>query len=159
MVLAKTLRAAEGWLELGLPDEALYELRGLPADAASLLPVMQLRLFALMEMREWRDAAEAACVLCAQVKDEPDFFLRAAYCLHETGMTQEAYYQLIKGPDSLQKMPVFHYNLACYLWVLGEGETARNHLERAIEMDAEFLEVARTDSDLVGMELPKSVGF
>jgi hypothetical protein len=48
-------------------------------------------------------------------------------------------------------MPVFHYNLACYLWTLGEGPRARSHLKQAISMDESFLESAREDRDLVGI--------
>ena len=50
-------------------------------------------------------------------------------------------------------MAVFHYNMACYLWTLGEQEAARGYLDKAVAMDEGFLEAARTDRDLVGMEI------
>ncbi len=154
MAVTKTLRAAAGWLELGLADEALCELESLPAEAQTLRKPLEIRLAAQMESCLWNPASETARLLCLKAEDEPEFFLRAAYCLHETGDTLAARDQLLRGPKTLFEMAVFHYNLACYLWTLGEAERARDHLGRAIRMDADFLESARGDRDLAGIDLP-----
>ncbi len=156
MVVTKTLRAAAGWLELGLADEALYELHSLPPDVLRLRPALELTLEAQMEREQWNAASETARLLCLKVEDEPEFFIRAAYCLHETGDTLAACNQLLKGPKALFEMAVFHYNLACYLWTLGEGARARSHLKQAIEMDDSYLASAREDRDLVGLDLTLS---
>jgi hypothetical protein len=156
MVVTKTLRAAAGWLELGLADEALYELHSLPPEVLRLRPALELTLAAQMEREQWNAASETARLLCLKVEDEPEFFLRAAYCLHETGDTLAACNQLLRGPKTLFEMAVFHYNLACYLWTLGEGQRARIHLKQAIEMDESYLASAREDRDLVGMDLTVS---
>ncbi|NJR42001.1 MAG: hypothetical protein HC767_04445 [Akkermansiaceae bacterium] len=153
MVVTKTIRAASGWLDLGLPDEALVELQELPIDAQGLRLPLELKLAAQMEQEEWNAASETARLLCLKAEDEPEFFLRAAYCLHETGDTLAACNQLLRGPKTLFEMAVFHYNLACYLWTLGEGPRARSHLKQAIDMDESYLESAREDRDLAGMEL------
>ena len=154
MVVTKTLRAASGWLELGLADEALYELQALPTEVQMLRGPLELKLAAQMERGQWNPASETARLLCLKADDVPEFFLRAAYCLHETGDTLAACNQLLRGPKTLFDMAIFHYNLACYLWTLGEGPRARTHLKQAIEMDRSFLESAREDRDLAGMKLP-----
>lgn len=151
MVVTNTLRAATGWLELGLADEALYELQSLPAGAQRQRAALELKLAAQMERESWNAASETARLLCLKVEDEPEFFLRAAYCLHETGDTLAACNQLLRGPKSLVEMAVFHYNLACYLWTLGEADRARSHLKQAIEMDEAYSETARGDRDLLGI--------
>ncbi len=153
MVVSKTLRAAAGWLELGLADEALAELRSLPPEDQRGRGALELKLAALMECRSWNIASETARLLCLMEKDEPEFFLRAAFCLHETGDTLAACNQLLKGPKTLLEMAVFHYNLACYLWTLGEGARARSHLKQAITMDDSFREAAQSDRDLIGISL------
>ncbi len=153
MAVTKTLRAAAGWLELGLADEALYELQALPAEVQRLRAPLELRLTAQMEREQWNAASETARLLCLKAEDEPEFFLRAAYCLHETGDTLAACNQLLRGPKTLFEMAVFHYNLACYLWTLGEGPRARSHLKQAIAMDESFIAAAREDRDLVGIGL------
>lgn len=151
MVVTQTLQAAAGWLELGLADEALFELQGLPSEIQMQREALELKLEAQMEAELWNSASETARLLCLKVEDEPEFFIRAAYCLHETGDTLAACNQLLRGPKALFEMAVFHYNLACYLWTLGEGPRARGHLKQAIEMDQSFLESARQDRDLLGI--------
>lgn len=151
MVVTKTLRAAAGWLELGLADEALFELQSLPFEHQTGRDALEVKLTAQMDCQSWNGASETARLLCLKAADEPEFFLRAAYCLHETGDTLAACNQLLRGPKTLFEMAIFHYNLACYLWTLGEANRARSHLKQAIEMDHSFLEAARDDRDLAGI--------
>lgn len=151
MVVERTLCAAVGWLELGLADEALYELETLPQKHQTERATLEVKLAAQMTHCTWNAASETARMLCLQAADEPEFFLRAAFCLHETGDTLAARNQLLQGPKTLFEMPVFHYNLACYLWTLGEAKRARNHLKQAIAMDESFIEAAKEDRDLIGI--------
>ena len=68
-----------------------------------------------------------------------------------TGDTLAARNQLLRGPKTLLAMPHFHYNIACYLWTLGEHARARTHLSQAIAMDESYRESALTDRDLTGI--------
>lgn len=154
MSVAETLQAASGWLELGIADEALAELERLPPAERRQRPALELQLTAQMLGRAWNPAADTARLLCIQAADEPVFFLRAAFCLHETGDTLAACNWLLRGPKTLLEMAVFHYNLACYLSVLGEAERARRHLRQAITMDESLRETARSDHDLAGLGPP-----
>lgn len=151
MGIIKTLNAATGWLELGIADEALFELESLPHDVRNQREVLELKLSAQMINQSWNSAADTARLLCIKVADEPVFFLRAAFCLHETGDTLAACNWLLRGPKTLFEMAIFHYNLACYLWTLGEANRARSHLQQAITMDESFLKAAREDRDLIGI--------
>lgn len=151
MGVKRTLEAATGWLELGLADEALAELAALPSEIRSRRDALELKLSAQMECQSWNGASETARLLCLKVTDEPSFFLQAAFCLHETGDTHAACNWLLRGPKTLFEMAIFHYNLACYLWTLGEEKRARSHLKKAIKMDRSFLKAAREDSDLIGI--------
>ena len=151
MGVAKTLRAAVGWVELGLADEALFELQTLPFEVQGERDALEIKLMAQMECQSWNPASETARLLCLKASNEPEFFLRAAFCLHETGDTHAACQQLLRGPKTLFEMAIFHYNLACYLWTLGEAGRARAHLLTAVTMDETFIETARTDRDLVGI--------
>lgn len=143
--------AAAGWLELGLPEGALEELGRLPASDQNLPEALELKLQAQMDSKAWNAAADLARVLCVRQPANARYFLHAAYCLHETGDTFAARNQLLSGPKALLDMPLFHYNLACYHWTLGEQDRARTHLSRAIAMDASYREAALTDRDLAGI--------
>lgn len=149
----QVIRAASGWLELGMPEDALNELNSLKSEDAKGAKALQLKLAAEMARENWSSASESAMRLCEIEVDEPEFFLSAAYCLHEMGLTDDAMKWLLRGPDALSEMAVYHYNLACYLWKLGEKERARNHLAQAVRMDADLMESAQHDEDLVGLEL------
>lgn len=153
MVAKQIIRAASGWLELGMPENALEELEGLPLADRDTRKALELKLAAQMSKSDWKLASETAVGLCTQGTEESEYFVSAAYCFHEMGDTEEARKWLLRGPETLTEMPVYHYNMACYLWKLGESERARNHLAKAIEMDESFMESARHDKDLAGMEL------
>jgi tetratricopeptide (TPR) repeat protein len=150
MEVLKTLRAATGWLELGLADEALFELQALPFREHTRQRVLKVKLAAQMKLETWNAASETARLLCLKEPEEAEFFLRAAYCLHETGDTRAARDWLLRGPKELFEMPEFHYNMGCYLWTLGEGDRAREHILRALDMDETLREFARGDADLKG---------
>jgi Flp pilus assembly protein TadD len=147
----QVLTRASGWLDLGLADEALAELEELTREELECREALEIKLCAQMENGAWNPASETARLLCLKVTDEPMFFIHAAFCLHETGDTLAARNWLLKGPKSLFDMAVFHYNLACYLWILGDGNGARSHLRQAIAMDESFRETALSDRDLVGI--------
>jgi hypothetical protein len=104
-----------------------------------------------MQLEHWNAAADTGRLLCLKVPDCDEFFLQAAYCLHETGDTLAARDWLLRGPKSLIKVPLFHYNLACYLAVLGEQKRARAHLRRAFSLDRSLREAARKDADLASL--------
>ena len=154
MEVATTLTAATGWLDLGLADEALMEIRSLPAKASNQQEVLELKLHAEMECGFWNAAADTSRLLCARNPKDAGYFIHAAFCLHETGDTLAACNWLLQGPKSLIKIAIFHYNLACYLCVLGKKSRAASHLQKAIKMDATFEEMALGDKDLKGLRLP-----
>lgn len=153
MCVDRTLKAASGWLELGLADEALFELQSIPGDSQGTRSVLEVKLAAQMAAEQWNPASDTARVLCLKASHEPEFYLHAALCLHETGDTYAAFHWLLRGPRSLQGIPIFHYNIACYLCTLGHDRRARVHLERAISMDEGLIEVARRDHSLSGIAL------
>lgn len=147
------VRAAIGWLDLGLPEEALAELTPLPWRLRMRRPMLELKLAAEMRSASWNAAADTARVLCLKEPDEPQYFLHAAYCLHETGDTLAACRWLLRGPRCLLGSAVFHYNLACYLSVLGELSRARAHLGTAFMLDDTLRDEALKDEDLAAIRV------
>lgn len=143
-----------GWLELGLPEDALEELAELNAEQRLKKQVLELKMFSEMEAYRWNAAADTGRLLCLREPKEPRFFIHAAYCLHETGDTHAARNWLMTGPAELIEDPLFHYNIACYHAVLGSPGQAMSHLNRAFSMDETLKESAREDEDLSDLELP-----
>lgn len=148
MTVERALLAAQGYIELGLYEDAAAELDRLPPPLAELEPVLELKASALMAARKW----EAACAACARLRrccpESTTGFLHGAFCLHELGRTAEARELLLSGPETLHQEPTYHYNLGCYAAVLGNKEEALRHLERSFAMNEKFREIARRDPDL-----------
>ena len=145
---SRTLLAAQGYCELSLFDEALEELKSLPAEAQQHPTAVELRLIILMQAKRWKPALSVGRELTQIAPEKSTGFIHAAFCLHELGKTEEARKLLMSGPETLHSEPVYHYNLACYECVLGNLEMARVHLEKSIVLDKKFRDYAQTDPDL-----------
>lgn len=155
MSFVRTLETALGWLELGLPEDALRELESLGPKERMRQQALEVKLVAHMKAGHWNAGADTGRLLCLHYPQEPRFFIQAAYCLHETGDTMAARNWLMTGPSNLIDEPLFHYNIACYHAVLGQPGQARSHLSRAFSMDEALRDVAKKDDDLAVLgELP-----
>lgn len=138
----------EGYLELGMTDFAEEELNALPQELADQPLILDARLSLLMQTRRWPEAVETGLRGCAAAPLSPAFFIHTAFCLHELGRTGEAHRLLTAGPRALEKEPLYHYNIACYLAVLGRLQEARPNLSRAFRLDPSLKKFAGTDRDL-----------
>lgn len=144
----RTLRAAQGYFELGMTRDALRELDALP-PADQLQPeALEMRILVLMKLGRWRKAVRACESLCAVEPASSIGYIQMGFCLHRLGRTRKAREVLVNGPQSLQGEAIFHYNLACYECVLGNVETAKVYLEKSLAMDDKLRHFAREDPDL-----------
>lgn len=151
IALQHYINAAQGYLELGMADEALAELERVPAADRGHEDVAQLRVYILMRARRWPEALGACEALRSRHPDLSLGYIHGAFCLHELGRTAEAMALLQEGPASLLREPVYFYNLGCYHAVLGHPEEAQNYLQMSFNMDGKFREIARYDPDLQGV--------
>lgn len=151
MDLESRLNMVSGYLQLEMPTDALAELAQFPGVERRGEGYQELLLAAQMMEKRWNAASETARLLCAKQPRRKHYFIHAAFCLHETGDTFAARNWLMRGPKSLFKDPLFHYNMGCYSAVLGEKDKAKGYLERAFDLDGSLREVAVADSDLVGL--------
>lgn len=140
--------AAQGYVELGLYEEARVELSPLPVEMHGRVDVIEITLLCLMGGNRWAEALALATKLCAQEPMEPGGFIHAAFCLHELGRTLEAVDVLSRGPATLRAKPVYYYNMGCYHACLGHLEKSLAYLQRAFEMDGELRQHAKKDRDL-----------
>lgn len=148
MGIERILLAAQGYIELEMPEEALAELDQLAPADQNREEVLQLRLFVMMRGRLWQPALEVCTRLREMFPEGSTGFIHGAFCLHEMGRTAEAKNLLLQGPPSLAKEATFFYNLGCYDAVLGNIEEATAALRTSFEMDKKFREIAKYDPDL-----------
>jgi len=148
MSLEKSLLAAQGYIELEMPREALAELDALPLQERESEAAMQIRLFILMKSQLWDQALHACDRMRELHPGAAAGFIHGAFCLHERGRTAEAKALLLKGPVSLAGEATYFYNLACYSAVLGQLEEALRYVRQSFAMDDKFRDLARLDPDL-----------
>lgn len=148
MAIERTLLAAQGYIELDMPEEALRELDELSPEDQAAMEVLQVRLFIFMRGRRWRDAMAVCDRLRAADPQQTTGFIHGAFCLHELGQTREAKELLLRGPAALLREATYYYNLGCYDAVLGNLEEAQQAIEISFRMDDKFREIAKYDPDL-----------
>ena len=142
--------AADGWLDLGLPGDALRELeRCSPAGRRTRIAA-NIAWRAHAERRDWPSALAVAERLVSDAPDELGGWLHRSYALHELHRTEEAREALLPAVTRFPKEPILRYNLACYACRMGDLEAARRWLRDVVRLkDVEFLKgLAKDDPDL-----------
>lgn len=150
--IQKALSAAQGYLELGMYEDAHRELNQLSPEMLGRVEFLECRLFLYMQQKRWEEALGIAAKLRRTDPHVATGYIQAAFCLHELGRTQEAKELLLNGPESLRLNPLYHYNLACYEAVLGETEAALIYLRKSFALQTDLREVARQDNDLKSLQ-------
>jgi len=142
--LAKT----EGYIDLGMLDEAWKQLDSLPDELRDLPEAIEMRITILLDQKDTEDALRLCLDLCRKYPDNHAGFIQGAFCLHHMGLTEQAQQHLQSGPPSLRREPTYFYNLCCYNLSLGKKDSAMAWLNRAFEMSPGFVEEALNDPDL-----------
>ena len=144
----RCLRAADGYLYLGLAAEALRELETIVETEQNDSAVLLARIRVLLHMKEWR-AAEALSANGARLHhDEGEFTVQRAFALHQMKKGKAAEAALLAAPEWIRRTGILHYNLACYQARLGDLTQARECIDAAIQMNAGIKKNARLDPDL-----------
>ena len=148
MLPEKVLLAAQGYMELDMPEEALLEIGSLPEAVQNEEGPLQMKMAILMRIKRWNDALAICETLRQLFPDHTVGYVHGAFCLHEMGRTREAKTLLLSGPPSLLQEPTYHYNLGCYDAVLGNLDEAQSHLKLSFQLNEKFREIAKDDPDL-----------
>lgn len=154
------LRAAEGWIELKLPAEALLELEAIDPSERELLPVLEMFWRVYTEWHKWQPAYEVAVRLVEQFPETVGGWIDRAYALRRMkgGGLEPAFEALLPALKLFPLEPVIPYNLACYCAQMEKVIEARDWLEQAMVIgDRKVLrKMALADPDL---EPLKVLGF
>lgn len=145
-----TLRAAEGWFELGSTRDAEAELVQLTPSAQDHPAVLELRWQMQARAKQWEACVDIARSITKAVPKEALGWIHLSYALHELKRTQEAWDNLIAIAEKHSKEPTIRYNLACYACQLGDLPEARRWLKKAFALGRkkETKQMALEDPDL-----------
>jgi tetratricopeptide (TPR) repeat protein len=144
----RRLTAASGFCELGLYQEALEELAGLPENVRDEVAVLAAWLEIYQSWGKWAEEASVAERLIEKNPEEADWYVALAFATRRGRGLAEAEAILAAAVEQFPENATINFNLACYYAQSGELELARLHLGKAISIDIRFKEAALVDPDL-----------
>lgn len=149
MNVAKTVEAARGYLQLGLPEEAGEMLDLLPIEVRTSSAVVFMRAEIYIHLEKWRKAMALVQPMAGMYPSQPAWWLFWGFSLSQLGEIREALQVLAKAAKFNPENAPIRYSLARCWAAAGEPAKAKAHLERAFEMDQRLRELASDDADLV----------
>ena len=142
------VQSAEGYLDLGMLEEAGQELDGLPPEWTEKIEVMNLRAAIYSEAENWPMMRDYAEVLVKQCPEDSTHWIWFAFATRRCRSIVEAQAILLDALKHHDSEPTIHFNLACYACLAGDLPLARERLARACLLEPKKHEVALKDSDL-----------
>lgn len=147
------LRAAEGWLELGVPADAHAELDRIEIAFRRHPDVLHLRWKIHRKSKEWESCYEVAKALTETASDDPRAWTAMAQTFYYTQRIQEAYDLAVSKITRFPQHWPLYYDAACYACLTGRLGQARQFLQLAISQgdEEEITRLAAQDPDLKGL--------
>ena len=149
----KLLEAAEGYLELDMPQQALRELSALGDTYDDGFTFERYRLCgeAFRQGKRYEHAL-GAYLRALRIQDDDVSVLTAlAWCYKRTDRIDKAIEFAEEAYQANPREPVLLYNLACYFAVAGHREQALMWLGRALRMNSSLRGLICDESDFDSM--------
>ena len=131
----KHLTAAQGYVSLGMFDDAHSELEEIDPEVRHLPEVLEVRVLIYRALKKWELMQVVAKQLALHDPEEPQWTVSWAFATRRADSIEQARIILVNAIERMPNVAIFHYNLACYLCQLGELERARTTLHRVLRSD------------------------
>lgn len=147
----KTLSYANGYRELGMHRDALSELSTLPENLSTRLEALQMKLAIFFDAKDWAAAECVAKELTLREPADPGNLVNLAFAMRRSQSLPEAKAILADAAKRFPNVAIIHYNLACYDCQENDLESAKEKLVKAISIDPNYLDTAKSDEDLASL--------
>ncbi len=129
-------QAAQGWLDLGAPPEALEELDQITSGCRNLPDVLKLRWRIHTAAGRHARAFDVAERLTEEWPDDPEPFVWRSESARKMkgGGCGLALELLLEAVNEFEDEPILPFRVACYECRLGNLDEARAWLHRALEL-------------------------
>jgi tetratricopeptide (TPR) repeat protein len=144
----KHLRAAEGFVSLGMYLDADSELDNIDPLCRATPEVLAVRLEIYSGLKKWELMQVVAEKLANYDPANVQWAIALAYATRRADSIQKAREILSNALRSHPDEPTIRYNLACYECQLGNLAIATEHLTQATKANAKFKLMALDDPDL-----------
>ena len=146
-ICERSLEAAEGYLLLDMPEQALRELSAIRTRGRHSALWQRLRGEALRSRRQHAEALEAFQQSDRLEPDDLGTLLGIAWCQKRTDRLDKAIETMMRAYRVFPTEPIVLYNIACYFSLAGEKEQALSWLGRALRMSPELRMLIPDESD------------
>jgi Flp pilus assembly protein TadD len=144
---AKIHNEAEGYLELGLAQQALECLSRLGDPAAFEVHALYLWGEGLRTMERYFEALVPLERAAKAAPEDTRVRMALSWCYKRTGRLDLAIATLHEALVIEPAEPVLHYNLACYLSLAGQRGAALRSLTQALALDPAFGKLIDDETD------------
>ena len=142
------LKAAEGYIELGMFEDADAELAAVDPSCRALPRLLTLQLCVYAGLQKWDLIQTVAQKMAENFPDDSQWQIWWASAARRAQSLESAKKILLKALETHPNDANIHYNLSCYESRLQHFRTAQRHLARAIQLDSRFQLIAMNDQDL-----------
>jgi Tfp pilus assembly protein PilF len=146
--IQRHLRAAIGFIELGMIAEADEEIESLPPEDKNRREVLEVRLEIYRESKAWSLMEVVARELWKRHPEEPDYWTNFAWVLRRSDSMVAARDISLEAVERFPGDAMAHLNLGCYACQLGDLASAKKFVGDAIKLDAKLKLTALDDTDL-----------
>lgn len=146
-IRARQLRAAEGFLELDMPDHALRELNRIADVGDERFPISLMRGEAFRVKQEHRLALDAFRQAHLEKPTDLSAMFGMAWCLKRIDQLPQAINVMKLAYQFHKDQAEVLYNLACYYSLAGEKDNALSWLGRSLRMNRALLDKIHEESD------------
>ncbi len=144
---AKIHNEAEGYLELGLAQQALECLERLGDPARFEVQTLYLWGEGLRAMERYFEALAPLERAAKAAPEDVRVRMALSWCYKRTGRLDLAIAALREALAADPREPVLHYNLACYLSLAGQRRASLASLAEALRLDPAFAKLVDDEPD------------
>jgi tetratricopeptide (TPR) repeat protein len=144
---ARLLDAAEGYLLLNLPRQALEELRRVGDPGVLVYEFHLVRAETHRALAQWSDALDDFRACYELQPKNLDVLMGLAWCYKRIDRLSQAIAVMLEAYRTHADVPVVLYNIACYYALDGQKQPALSWLGRALRKDRELLRLIPAETD------------
>lgn len=145
--IQRTLKEAEGYLELNMPQTSLDLLSRLTDPGTFRGQQLYWTGEALRALERYTEAIVALEQAADLLPSNLHVWLALGWCRKRTARLDLAIAALERAEEASPEEAVVHYNLACYWSLAGKKQRALAYLARAISIDANYRDLLLDERD------------
>ena len=151
----RRIDAAEGYLMLEMPEQALRELRVVEARVGSEdilhTSIARLRGEAYRLQRDYAEGVRQFLSAQSDAPEDLEVSIGLAWCLKRTDRLEEAIDVMMSAYQFHEDEPIVLYNLACYFALASNKVQSLSWLGRAIRMEGSLRDLVVDETDFDGL--------